>query len=159
MTESHDAPDEAATRAIGTALARALEPGVVVHLEGTLGAGKTTLARAMIRALAPHARVKSPTYTLVESYPETTPPIHHLDLYRIASADELEFLALDALADGRSVLLVEWPERGAGALPPADLRIELVVRGEGRIITIEPCSARGASLVAALRGRTETPSA
>lgn len=150
MTLARTTRDEAATRALGAALARVLEPGTVVHLAGELGAGKTTIARALVQALAPGARVKSPTYTLIESYPETLPPVHHLDLYRIASPDELEFLGLDVLADEGAVLLVEWPERGAGGLPPADLGITLAVDGEARSITIEPQSPRGARIVAAL---------
>ena len=144
------AADEPRMRALGAALARVLEPGSVIHLGGTLGAGKTTLARALIQALLPGARVKSPTYALIESYPEATPPIHHLDLYRIESSDELEFLGLRELADGGAALLVEWPERGAGHVPPPDLEIAIAVAGEARELTLGACSGRGQRMLGRL---------
>ncbi|HVF33730.1 MAG TPA: tRNA (adenosine(37)-N6)-threonylcarbamoyltransferase complex ATPase subunit type 1 TsaE [Candidatus Saccharimonadia bacterium] len=158
------APDERATREIGAALARVLEPGLVIHLEGELGAGKTTLARALIQALVPSARVKSPTYTLIESYDDTTPPIHHLDLYRIAEAGELEFLGLRELVDGGAVLLVEWPRHGGSRVPPPDLAIQLVAGRAGREIGGVAASERGRRLLEALAARlaairTESPEA
>lgn len=143
-------PDEAATIALGAALARALRPGLVVYLEGDLGAGKTTLARALIQALVPDARVKSPTYTLVETYPAATHEIQHLDLYRIADAQELEFLGLRD-RDADAVMLVEWPARGAGVLPRADLVVALARAGDGRVATITSTSPPGAATLATLR--------
>ena len=152
MTRELVAPDEAATRRIGAALARAIESGAVLHLHGDLGAGKTTLARALITTLSPGARVKSPTYTLIESYPDATPPIHHLDLYRIADPEELEFLGLRELADEGAAMLVEWPERGTNRIPPPDLTIALTpdAAGTGRRIALAPCSERGHRIAARL---------
>ena len=142
--------DEAQTRALGARLGAALGRDTIVYLEGDLGAGKTTLARAMIQARAPGVRVKSPTYTLVESYALAGFTLHHLDLYRIVDAGELEFLGLaDLLQDGGS-LLVEWPERGASALPAADLVIRLRHHELGRIVEIAARTERGACLAASV---------
>jgi len=123
--------DAAATDALGGLLARTQPANAIVHLHGDLGAGKSTLARAWLRALGVSGAIRSPTYTLVEHYPlPDGGKALHLDLYRIAAAGELEFLALDDAA--ATLWLVEWPERAAGALPDADLRVELAVEGEGR---------------------------
>lgn len=133
--------DEAATIALAGALARQLPARAVVWLHGDLGAGKSTLARAMLRSLGVQGAIRSPTYTLVERYPIAAGDALHLDLYRIGNAGELEFLGLDA-DDGR-LWLVEWPERGAGALPPADLHVRLEVAGSGRDASFEGGSETG----------------
>lgn len=123
-------PDNDATEALGQALARTRPAPAVVHLQGDLGAGKSTLARALLRTLGVAGAIRSPTYTLVERYPVEGGEAWHLDLYRIGDAGELEFLGLD---EGSAVLwLVEWPERGAAALPAADLHVGLAVEGNGR---------------------------
>lgn len=123
--------DADATAALAAALAASQPPHAVVHLHGDLGAGKSTLARAWLRALGVTGPVRSPTYTLVERYPlQSGGEALHLDLYRIGDAGELEFLGLDD-ADAR-LWLVEWPERGSGGLPRADLDVWLDVRGGGR---------------------------
>ena len=108
-------PDTEATDALGRALAATQPPQAVVYLHGDLGAGKSTLARAWLRALGVEGPIRSPTYTLVERYPIPGGEALHLDLYRIGGAGELEFLGLDEA--GAALWLVEWPERGAGALP------------------------------------------
>ena len=124
-------PNSVATDALGALLAQTQPASAIVHLHGDLGAGKSTLARAWLRALGVDGAIRSPTYTLVEHYPlEGGGKALHLDLYRIAGAGELEFLALDDAA--ATLWLVEWPERAAGALPEADLRIELAVAEGGR---------------------------
>ncbi len=132
QTSTHKLPDPAATESLGAALGAALPDALVVHLNGDLGAGKTTLVRALLRALGHQGAVRSPTYTLVETYDCGGRRIYHLDLYRLADPEELEFIGLRDLLDGPSVLLVEWPERGVGVLPVADLRIQLTVAGAGR---------------------------
>ena len=133
--------DEAATAALAARLA-ALQPRpAVVYLRGDLGAGKSTLARAWLRALGVSGTIRSPTYTLVERYPVEGGEAWHLDLYRIGDAGELEFLGLD---EGAAVLwLVEWPERGAAALPAADLHVALAVEGTGRSVSLSGASAVG----------------
>ena len=143
-------PDETATTALAQRFAAALEEGLVLYLHGDLGAGKTSFARALLTALGVGERVKSPTYSLVESYQFGTRTAWHLDLYRIADPGELEWLGLDALGDPAALVLVEWPERGAGALPPPDLTLHLEHAGSGRQAHAEPASARGAAVLARL---------
>jgi tRNA threonylcarbamoyladenosine biosynthesis protein TsaE len=144
------AADEAALRRLGVALARALEPGLVLYLQGELGAGKTTLARAIVQQLLPGARVKSPTYTLVESYATPRLVVHHLDLYRIADPEELVAIGVRDLASDGAVLLVEWPERGAGQLPAADVELVLAHAGDARQVALEARSRGGEALLARL---------
>ena len=136
-----------ATDALGRALAQTQPDRAVVYLQGDLGAGKSTLARAWLRALGVTGAIRSPTYTLVEHYPLSRglpgAKALHLDLYRIGNAGELEFLALDDA--GASLWLIEWPERGAQALPPGDLTIELAVEGEGRQVELHAGSDSGAA--------------
>jgi len=147
MTEtSWSLPDEAATAALATRLADALDGGLVVYLHGDLGAGKTSFARALLGALGVGERIKSPTYSLVESYRANGRPAWHLDLYRIADPGELEWLGLDALSDPSALVLVEWPERGAGALPAPDLVLHLSYAGNGRHARMEVRTPRGAAV-------------
>jgi tRNA threonylcarbamoyladenosine biosynthesis protein TsaE len=134
--------DADATEALGARLAQTLPARAVVYLHGDLGAGKSTLARALLRALGVTGTIRSPTYTLVEQYPLATGGIAlHLDLYRIGDPGELEFLGLDP-AETR-LWLVEWPERGQGGLPPVDLDVVLAVEGEGRRCQLQSRSAIG----------------
>ena len=116
-------PDLDATARLGAGIAGGLKTGDAVALWGDLGAGKTTLARAILRALGVTDDVPSPTFTLVQNY-ETSPRIAHFDLYRLKSAREMEELGFeDALSDG--AVLVEWPERAPEALPPEALHVRL----------------------------------
>jgi tRNA threonylcarbamoyl adenosine modification protein YjeE len=118
-------PDREATRAFGGRLAGVIRPGDVIALCGALGAGKTELARALIRARAGAAiEVPSPSYTLVQDYRFEDLVILHIDLYRIADAAELQELGLEAPA-ADEVWLIEWPERAGAALPPDRLEVEL----------------------------------
>ena len=140
--------DPSATDALGGLLARTQPERAVVELHGDLGAGKSSLARAWLRALGVTGAIRSPTYTLVEHYPYADPRLPgggkalHLDLYRIGQPGELEFLALDDAA--ATLWLVEWPERGGAALPPADLRIRLAVDpAGGRTVRLEADGASG----------------
>jgi tRNA threonylcarbamoyl adenosine modification protein YjeE len=128
--------DPAATVALGGRVAKGLETGDAVALEGDLGAGKTTLARAILRALGVTEDVPSPTFTLVQIYETPRLTVRHYDLYRIEKASEMDELGLDdALAEGAA--LIEWPERGEGRLPPDMLHITLAASGpDARIATI-----------------------
>lgn len=131
-------PDEPAMIDFGRSLAGRLRRGGVVYLVGDLGAGKTTLARGILRGLGHAGRVKSPTYGLLESYDCDGLTVHHLDLYRLEGAADLVDLGLEDLLDPGSLLLVEWPERGAGGLPAATLTVTLRDAHPGREVTMEP---------------------
>lgn len=145
-------PDAEATARLGAALAATQPAQAVVLLHGDLGAGKSTLARAWLRALGVEGAIRSPTYTLVEHYPLPAGGKGlHLDLYRIGDARELDFLGLDDA--GATLWLVEWPERGRGALPPAEVEIRLAVDGAGRRVLLVPLSAVGEAWLGRLAGQ------
>ncbi|HUH91219.1 MAG TPA: tRNA (adenosine(37)-N6)-threonylcarbamoyltransferase complex ATPase subunit type 1 TsaE [Lysobacter sp.] len=142
MTTSYWLADSDSTDRLGRSLAQTRPPRAVVHLQGDLGAGKSTLARALLRALGVQGAIRSPTYTLVERYPLATGgEAWHLDLYRIGDPGELEYLGLDT--DEVTLWLVEWPERGHGSLPAADLCIEMALEGDGRIAVLKPQTGSG----------------
>lgn len=143
MTWATTLADTASTDRFGLQLASAMPESAVVFLRGDLGAGKTSLARALLRGLGVQGPIKSPTYTLIERYPLTAGEAVHLDLYRIAEASELEFLGLQDLMPEVRLWLVEWPDHGLRALPPPDLEIALSVAGEGREIQLDACSPAG----------------
>ncbi len=144
--------DETELVALAQRFAPLLGDGGVIHLHGDLGAGKTTFARALLTALGVGMRVKSPTYSLIESYEANGLRIHHLDLYRIAAPDELEFLGLSDLAAGRFLMLAEWPERGGSTLPAPDLVAHLEHAGAKRRLRLEPRTSRGAGWLGSLSG-------
>ena len=122
--------DEAATAVLGARIAAALAPGDVVALSGELGAGKTALARAILRGLGVQGHVPSPTFTLVQAYETPGLTVHHFDFYRIERASELFELGLDDAVEGGAVL-IEWPERGMPASLTVDaLKISLEPIGE-----------------------------
>jgi len=135
-------PDEAATLTLAHTLAAAQPGPAMVHLQGDLGAGKSTLARAFLRALGVTGPIPSPTYTLVECYQVKAGEVLHLDLYRMAGAGELEFLGLDESSPW--LWLVEWPQRaGQGGLPPVDLHLQLALAGDGRSLVLTAKSPLG----------------
>jgi tRNA threonylcarbamoyladenosine biosynthesis protein TsaE len=125
LSVSRSLPDEAATTALGAALGRVLEPGMNVYLHGDLGAGKTTLARGLLRGLGYTGKVKSPTYTLVEVYEVSRLYLYHFDFYRLESSRDWIDAGFLEYFGGNSICLVEWPEKAAGTLPPADIDIHL----------------------------------
>jgi tRNA threonylcarbamoyladenosine biosynthesis protein TsaE len=142
-------PDEAATAALAARIARRLPAdlaGWTMLLEGSLGTGKSTFARALLRTLGHTGPVPSPTYTLVEPYRLATGTVYHVDLYRVASAEELRFLGWTDLDDG--LRLVEWPDRAPGLADSADLKICFEYEGSGRRVTVEGLSTRGSQLAA-----------
>ncbi|MHB8446528.1 MAG: tRNA (adenosine(37)-N6)-threonylcarbamoyltransferase complex ATPase subunit type 1 TsaE [Rudaea sp.] len=142
--------DEDALVVLARALAPRVRAGGSIHLAGPLGAGKTTFARALLRALGAGERVKSPTYTLIETYTLAGLTVQHLDLYRIAAAEELEWLGLRDLADGQVLWLIEWPERGIGAIPEPDLVVQLSHAKDGRDALMTAYGDRGAVWLAGL---------
>jgi tRNA threonylcarbamoyladenosine biosynthesis protein TsaE len=142
-------PDDAATGAFATDLATALPEstsGLTLLLRGELGAGKSTFARALIRALGHTGPVPSPTYTLVEPYDVPAGAIYHIDLYRVSDEEELRYLGWTELDDGFRI--VEWPDRVPGIAAEADLRLTLDYHEPGRQADLEDLSAAGAEILA-----------
>ncbi|HEX2530821.1 MAG TPA: tRNA (adenosine(37)-N6)-threonylcarbamoyltransferase complex ATPase subunit type 1 TsaE [Burkholderiaceae bacterium] len=139
--------DEAGTAALGAALAHALAPGLTLYLYGDLGAGKTTLTRALLHAAGYAGHVKSPTYTLAEPYTVAIAgqpvEIIHFDLYRMASPEEFLDAGFREHFNERSICIVEWPEKGAPVLPPPDISVVLSVTGEGRDVEVQALSDKG----------------
>ncbi len=129
--------DEAQMRALGEAFALELEPGAVVLLKGDLGSGKTTFAGGVISGLGCASPVVSPTYTLVEEYITIAHLVCHFDLYRLNNLNELEGLGIRDRCDGKRVLLIEWPENGAGALPQAHWEVQIDYADLGRTVCIQ----------------------
>ena len=140
--------DEAATVNEGQRLGELLEGGIVIYLEGTLGAGKTTFCRGVMRAFHYSGPVKSPTYTLVEPYFLDGGTVYHFDLYRLGCAEELEFMGIRDYFQTESVCLVEWPAKGEGFLPAADLIVKVAPEGTGRRLTVTSNSTRGEAVLA-----------
>lgn len=136
--------DEAATLAFGAKLAQELKPGMTFYLEGDLGAGKTTLVRGLLRALGHSGRVRSPTYTLAETYSLPAFELYHYDLYRMQDPREWLDAGFRDATDGRAVSLIEWPEKAAGWLPAPDVIIRLAITDDAREIECEATSPRGA---------------
>ncbi|HMN43430.1 MAG TPA: tRNA (adenosine(37)-N6)-threonylcarbamoyltransferase complex ATPase subunit type 1 TsaE [Povalibacter sp.] len=121
-------------RALGNALSTQRARALVVTIRGELGAGKTTFVGGVLNALGFQGFARSPTYTLIEPYEFAGRQVFHLDLYRLADPGEVEALGLRDLLNDDAVLLIEWPERGAGLIPPADLALTIDYAAEGRVL-------------------------
>lgn len=150
MVMQRQLDDEDRQVAFGECLGQALEGRGCVHLQGELGAGKTTLARGILRALGHRGAVKSPTYTLVEPYELGDIRVHHFDLYRLGDPEELEFIGGRDLMTSDALCLIEWPERGKGWLPTPDLVVSLSLAGVGRRADLEAFSDQGQRVLARL---------
>jgi tRNA threonylcarbamoyladenosine biosynthesis protein TsaE len=148
-----DLPDSGATEGLGRALARSFPgagSGAIVHLRGELGSGKTTCARSLLRALGVTAPVRSPTYTLVDTYSVANLTCVHVDLYRVQTTTEVEELGLRDMTGPGYLMLIEWPEKGGIAVPPADLSLLLVYKGDARSATLGFGSETGKAWMAKL---------
>lgn len=139
--------EEAGTIALGAALGQALAPGLAIYLHGDLGAGKTTLTRALVHAAGHTGHVKSPTYTLCEPYTLALAgqpvDLYHFDLYRMKSAEEFLDAGFREHFGPRSICIIEWPENGAPVLPPPDIDIHLAVDGDGRRVELKASTDEG----------------
>lgn len=135
-------------RALGNALQQTRGAALVITVQGELGAGKTTLVSGLLNALGVPGPVRSPTYTLIEPYETGAVQVYHMDLYRLDDAREVEALGIRDLLTADSALLIEWPERGEGVLPPADLQIAIdYADGEGRSVSLSAGSAAGRAML------------
>lgn len=133
-------------RELGVALRKYTEASVI-FLTGDLGAGKTTLSRGILGAFGHRGAVKSPTYTLVEEYRFPARQVFHFDLYRLGDPEELEYMGIRDYFVHDNVCLLEWPARGEGYLPPADLIIATGVQGSGRLVHVQAQGAHGRQLL------------
>jgi tRNA threonylcarbamoyladenosine biosynthesis protein TsaE len=159
-------PDASATEALGAALARtfpgAEQGSAALYLEGDLGAGKTTCVRAFLRSCGVSGLIRSPTYTLVETYrlEGHSPPLTcvHIDLYRLEGAGQVDELGLRDFLDAGHLLLVEWPQKGTGSLPPPDLDLSFEFAASGRRARLQAGTARGKAWARNLRDDTRIAS-
>ena len=158
-----DLADERATLQFGQAMAQAIKPGVCVFLQGNLGAGKTTFVRGFLEGLGFHGKVKSPTYTLLESYEISQEnglivTVNHFDLYRFNDDEEWEAAGFREAFNPQSVCLIEWPEKAAHTLPTPDIEIELTMQpmpenlSVGRLAKVQGLSVRGKMVCDAWQG-------
>ena len=146
-------PDAAATLRLGEAVAIGANNGLVLHLRGELGSGKTTLARGMLRALGYAGRVRSPSYTLVEPYSLSRLHLYHFDFYRFKDRSEWLSSGFREYFNPASLCIVEWPERAGDLIAPPDLEVELRYHGEARAATLSAHTARGEAWLAAALSR------
>jgi tRNA threonylcarbamoyladenosine biosynthesis protein TsaE len=136
---------------LGERLASLLTGDCLLFLSGDLGTGKTTLARGILRGLGHSGVVKSPSYTLVEPYELAGRTVYHLDLYRVTDPHELDEFGLRDLVGDGSLMIVEWPERGATALPTPDIEIRLSHAGHARVLELSAGTRHGTEILAHAR--------
>ncbi|HZR02272.1 MAG TPA: tRNA (adenosine(37)-N6)-threonylcarbamoyltransferase complex ATPase subunit type 1 TsaE [Burkholderiales bacterium] len=143
-------PDEEATLRLGAQLAAGVEPCLKIYLTGDLGAGKTTLARGLLRALGVSGRIRSPTFALVESYNPSSLYLYHFDFYRFQDPREWQDAGFRDIFAGNAICIVEWPEKAETLLPPPDVRITLEHLGHSRIAYLVGLTERGKRCLATL---------
>jgi tRNA threonylcarbamoyladenosine biosynthesis protein TsaE len=147
--------NERETVAFGRRLGACLGQGGRIYIQGDLGAGKTTLCRGILRQFGYEGAVKSPTFTIVEPYELADLSVYHFDLYRLADPNELEYLGIDDYFAVGNLCLVEWPERGADALPECDLNVTLRVVGKTRSVELRAGTQLGERIISLLEATAE----
>lgn len=152
ITKTIDLPTELASEAIAARVAACLGSPLVLTFSGEIGAGKTTFIRAMLRCLGINSAIKSPTFSIVESYQGTNLQIHHFDLYRIHDEAELDYIGFRDYFRDNAICCIEWPERAVSYLAEADLRFTLRMKGVGREMRLNAFSPAGAAILSCLAG-------
>lgn len=142
--------DEKATARLGASVSAHRQLPVVIYLIGDLGVGKTTFASGFLQQLGHHGHVKSPTYTLIESYPIADMTVYHCDLYRLADPEELEFIGIRDYFNDHSLFLIEWPQKAGTFIPPADINVELTCRPTNRLAILSSLSEKGNAILSKL---------
>jgi tRNA threonylcarbamoyladenosine biosynthesis protein TsaE len=135
---------------LGADMAQTIQGIERIYFSGDLGAGKTTLIRGMLRGLGHTGAVKSPTFSLLEPYPDLQPPVYHFDLYRLQNAGELEYLGWREYFLKQNLCLLEWPSRATGILPIPDLNVIIRKTGEGRVVQLEPVQQQAVAMLETL---------
>lgn len=138
---------EAETIALASALSKQIQPGLVLFMQGDLGAGKTTFVRGLLQSLGPVGKVKSPTYTLVEPYVISGYNVYHFDLYRFNDEEEWEAAGFRDYFGANAICIVEWPDKAAQLLPKPDVEIRLSPHAQGRLCELVAFSAPGVALL------------
>lgn len=150
-----DLADEAATLHFGMVMAKAMQPNLTIYLHGDLGAGKTTLVRGLVHALGYAGKVKSPTYTLVESYEISNEVcnfnLYHFDLYRFNDEEEWDAAGFRDYFNAQSVCLIEWPEKAENILPTPDMNVIFTIKSSGRSLNVSAHSALGQQCLIAMK--------
>jgi len=144
-------PDEAATLGLAGRFFQALPAGCLIFLCGNLGAGKTAFVRGCLRAAGHQGAVKSPTFTLVEEYSLQGRSLYHFDLYRLADPEELEWMGLRDYLRPDALCFIEWPERGEGVLPMADVEVSIRIEGTGRCLELAASTPSGRAVLGSLQ--------
>ena len=147
-----DLPTELASEMLAARIARCLVSPLVLTFSGEIGAGKTTLIRAMLRCLGVNSLIKSPTFSIVESYQGTHMQIHHFDLYRIHDESELDYIGFRDYFSDDTLCCVEWPERAVSYLASADIAFTLGLKGAGREMSMHAFSSAGVAVLSCLEG-------
>lgn len=149
-----DLINEEASEQFAKRLAHCLKPSLIIAFSGEIGTGKTTIIRAILKNLGVQSAIKSPTFSLVESYLCSNIPIHHFDLYRIHHEDELDYLGFRDYFSDESICCIEWAEHAGKALPNVDIRFKLSIKGAGREMQILASSVAGERVLACLTGKS-----
>lgn len=145
---------EKASERFAEQLASCLSAPLVIAFHGDIGTGKTTIIRAMLKKLGVTSAIKSPTFSLVESYACGEWSVHHFDLYRIHQEDELEYLGFRDYFSHQSICCIEWAEHAGRALPDVDISFSLTIKGAGREMQIRASSVTGKRILACLSGES-----
>lgn len=148
-----DLENEHASEEFASQLAACLSAPLVIAFSGDIGTGKTTIIRAMLKKLGINSAIKSPTFSLVESYSSGNMHIHHFDLYRIHHEDELEYLGFRDYFGSNTICCIEWAEHAGKSLPNIDIRFNLSIKGAGRVMQIAALSDTGKRILACLAGK------